>query len=187
MAWKRLLAYSSLEHMGVIALGIGFGTPLALAGVAIHIAAHAIAKSLGFYAATPLLATSRAPRGTRSRGIARTQPVLGATLGHSLGHARRAAAIAAVRQRGADRRRRVRGRDAWAAAAAALLLALASSAWSTPCSRPPRARRTRAAAWAPPGLRGVRRRSPTVGLGAARARSPVAALWLPAKRASSRR
>ena len=54
-AWKRLLAYSSLEHMGVIALGIGFGTPLALAGVAVHIVGHAIAKALGFYAATPLL------------------------------------------------------------------------------------------------------------------------------------
>src|SRR5581483_2984934 len=32
LAWKRLLAYSSLEHMGVIALGLGFATPLALAG-----------------------------------------------------------------------------------------------------------------------------------------------------------
>ena len=55
LPWKRLLAYSSLEHMGVIALGIGFGTPLAIAGVAVHIAAHAVAKALGFYAATPLL------------------------------------------------------------------------------------------------------------------------------------
>ena len=62
LPWKRLLAYSSLEHMGVIALGIGFGTPLALAGVAIHIAAHAVAKALGFYAATPLLEPRSAAR-----------------------------------------------------------------------------------------------------------------------------
>ena len=55
LAWKRLLAYSSLEHMGVIALGIGFATPLAVAGVAVHIVAHAIAKALGFYTAVPLL------------------------------------------------------------------------------------------------------------------------------------
>ncbi len=48
---KRLLAYSSLEHMGVIALGIGFANPLATAGVIIHVAGHALAKSLGFYAA----------------------------------------------------------------------------------------------------------------------------------------
>ena len=55
LPWKRLLAYSSLEHMGIIALGIGFGTPLAIAGVVLHVAGHALAKALGFYAALPLL------------------------------------------------------------------------------------------------------------------------------------
>jgi hydrogenase-4 component F len=55
LPFKRLLAYSSLEHMGVIALGIGFGTPLAVAGVLIHVAGHALAKALGFYAALALL------------------------------------------------------------------------------------------------------------------------------------
>jgi hydrogenase-4 component F len=68
LPWKRLLAYSSLEHMGIIGLGIGFGTPLAIAGVVLHVAGHALAKSLGFYAALPLLriqprAASRAPTG----------------------------------------------------------------------------------------------------------------------------
>jgi hydrogenase-4 component F len=85
MPWKRLLAYSSLEHMGVIALGIGFGTPLALAGVAIHIAAHALAKALGFYAATPLLGHEPRAAGHPARGIGRTEPSLGAVLGISLG------------------------------------------------------------------------------------------------------
>jgi hydrogenase-4 component F len=68
LPWKRLLAYSSLEHMGVLALGIGFGTPLAIAGVVIHVAGHGLAKALGFYAALPLLrvdpeAATRAPSG----------------------------------------------------------------------------------------------------------------------------
>ena len=85
MPWKRLLAYSSLEHMGVIALGIGFGTTLALAGVAIHVAAHALAKALGFYAATPLLAHEPRAAGHPAHGIGRTQPQLGAVLGISLG------------------------------------------------------------------------------------------------------
>ncbi len=85
MPWKRLLAYSSLEHMGVIALGIGFGTPLALAGVAVHIAGHALAKALGFYAATPLLAHEPRAAGHPARGIGRTRPSLGAVLGLSLG------------------------------------------------------------------------------------------------------
>ena len=67
-AWKRLLAYSSLEHMGVLALGIGFATPLAIAGVVLHLAGHALAKALGFYTAMPLLhhqpgAAERPPRG----------------------------------------------------------------------------------------------------------------------------
>jgi hydrogenase-4 component F len=73
MPWKRLLAYSSMEHMGVIALGIGFGTPLAIAGVVIHVAGHALAKALGFYAALPLLrvdpgAAERAPLGVAVSG-----------------------------------------------------------------------------------------------------------------------
>ena len=71
LPWKRLLAYSSLEHMGVVALGIGFGTPLAIAGVVIHVAGHGLAKALGFYAALPLLrgdpdAAHRAPAGVLS-------------------------------------------------------------------------------------------------------------------------
>ena len=85
LAWKRLLAYSSLEHMGVIALGIGFGGTLALAGVTVHIVGHALAKSLGFYAAIPLL--GHEPRAAKHavRGVGRTQPALGASLGISLG------------------------------------------------------------------------------------------------------
>ena len=55
LAWKRLLAYSSLEHMGVIAVGIGAGNRLALIGAALHVVAHAIVKSVAFLAAIPLL------------------------------------------------------------------------------------------------------------------------------------
>lgn len=85
LAWKRLLAYSSLEHMGVIALGIGFATPLALAGVAVHITGHAIAKALGFYTSTPLLGHERRAAGHAVTGIARTQPTLATAMGLSLG------------------------------------------------------------------------------------------------------
>ena len=85
LPWKRLLAYSSLEHMGVIALGIGFGTPLALAGVAVHIAAHAVAKATGFYAATPLIEHEPRAGGRAVTGVARTYPALGGVMGVSLG------------------------------------------------------------------------------------------------------
>lgn len=85
LAWKRLLAYSSLEHMGVLALGIGFATPLALAGVVVHLAGHAVAKALGFYAATPLLTHDQRAAGHAVSGVGRSAPVLGFSMGLSLG------------------------------------------------------------------------------------------------------
>ena len=84
LPWKRLLAYSSLEHMGVLALGIGFGSPLAIAGVLLHVAGHALAKALGFYAALPLLrADAEAGRNAPSGGAARS-PVTAAAMGVAL-------------------------------------------------------------------------------------------------------
>jgi hydrogenase-4 component F len=47
---KRLLAYSSLEHVGIMAIGLGFGSPLALLGVLFHMLNHALGKSLLFFA-----------------------------------------------------------------------------------------------------------------------------------------
>ena len=85
LPWKRLLAYSSLEHMGVIALGIGFGTPLAIAGVVLHVAGHALAKALGFYAAMPLLRIDPTPPSAPPTGVAGASPTTAAAMGVSLG------------------------------------------------------------------------------------------------------
>lgn len=85
LAWKRLLAYSSLEHMGVLALGFAFANPLAMAGVVVHVVGHALAKALGFYAATPLLAHVPGADGRAATGIGRTAPSLGVSMGVSLG------------------------------------------------------------------------------------------------------
>ncbi len=54
-SYKRLLAYSSIEHMGVIAIGVGFGAPLAVAGALLHVLTHASAKALAFFGAGSLL------------------------------------------------------------------------------------------------------------------------------------
>ena len=48
---KRLLAYSSVEHMGILAIGVSFGAPVALAGVLLHVLAHAAAKGSAFMSA----------------------------------------------------------------------------------------------------------------------------------------
>ena len=53
---KRLLAYSSMEHMGILAIGVSFGAPVALAGVMLHVLAHAAAKGNAFMGAGVLAA-----------------------------------------------------------------------------------------------------------------------------------
>ncbi|MGC8487806.1 MAG: proton-conducting transporter membrane subunit [Clostridia bacterium] len=45
---KRLLAYSSVEHMGVIAVGLGLGG-LAGLGALLHVFTHGLAKAQAFY------------------------------------------------------------------------------------------------------------------------------------------
>jgi hydrogenase-4 component F len=48
---KRLMAYSSIEHMGVIALGFGFGGAFGIAGSLYHMLNHSLNKSLMFFGA----------------------------------------------------------------------------------------------------------------------------------------
>lgn len=48
---KRLMAYSSVEHMGVLALGFGFGGSIGFAGALYHMLNHSLNKSLMFFGA----------------------------------------------------------------------------------------------------------------------------------------
>ena len=48
---KRLFAYSSVEHMGVLAIGMSFSAPIAVVGVLLHVLAHAAAKGTAFFGA----------------------------------------------------------------------------------------------------------------------------------------
>jgi hydrogenase-4 component F len=48
---KRLMAYSSVEHIGVLALGFGFGGTLGIAGAMYHMLGHSLNKSLMFFGA----------------------------------------------------------------------------------------------------------------------------------------
>jgi hydrogenase-4 component F len=49
--YKRLFAYSSIEHMGLAMVGFGVGGPLGTFGGLLHLINHAFAKSLAFFAA----------------------------------------------------------------------------------------------------------------------------------------
>ena len=78
---KRLLAYSSIEHMGVIAFAAAIGTRLAAAALLLHVIAHALGKTAAFLAVGELpLAEARhgspncaasSPDGPRSAAASR--------------------------------------------------------------------------------------------------------------------
>ena len=63
---KRLLAYSSVEHMGILTIGVSFGAPVALAGVLLHVLAHAAAKGNAFMGAGVLVRKFGSKRISRS-------------------------------------------------------------------------------------------------------------------------
>lgn len=74
---KRLLAYSSVEHMGIIALGIGIGGPLALFAAAFHMFNHAITKATLFVAAGALGQRYGTLRLARMSGAIEAAPLAG--------------------------------------------------------------------------------------------------------------
>jgi hydrogenase-4 component F len=72
---KRMLAYSSIEHMGILAIGVSFGAPIALAGVLLHVLAHAAAKGNAFMGAGVLVQRFGTKRMDRIRGGMDTLPL----------------------------------------------------------------------------------------------------------------
>jgi hydrogenase-4 component F len=75
---KRMLAYSSIEHMGLIATGLAFGAPLAVAGALLHAINHAASKSLAFFAAGRLAERYQTREIAAIRGGIASMPVSGA-------------------------------------------------------------------------------------------------------------
>jgi hydrogenase-4 component F len=78
--YKRMFAYSTVEHMGIILTAAGFATRASDFGAVSQLLNHAITKSLCFYAAGIVLLTM----GTRDiksvRGLLRVSPFAGAAL-----------------------------------------------------------------------------------------------------------
>lgn len=79
--YKRLLAYSSIEHMGLIVIGLAIGTPLAIAASLLHILGHGLGKAVLFCGAGQVLLSERTTRIAGVRGLLARQPVLAATFG----------------------------------------------------------------------------------------------------------
>lgn len=75
--YKRLLAYSSVEHMGLAAVGFGFGGAWGIYGALLHIVNHAFTKSLLFFSSGHILHLFQTKEISKVRGIFRKNPFLG--------------------------------------------------------------------------------------------------------------
>jgi hydrogenase-4 component F len=76
--YKRLLAYSSVEHTGFVALAVGLGSPLALFGGLFHLITHALGKSLAFLVGGSLKSAMGTARMDRWSGVVESSRPLGA-------------------------------------------------------------------------------------------------------------
>lgn len=74
--YKRMLAYSSVEHMGVLAIGVGLGG-LATYGAMLHAVNHSVAKALLFLVAGNILAAYGTQSVSRVRGVLGKLPISG--------------------------------------------------------------------------------------------------------------
>ncbi|MBP2328804.1 hydrogenase-4 component F [Kibdelosporangium banguiense] len=79
--YKRMLAYSSIEHLGLVALGTAFGSPLALTAVLLHILGHGLAKGVLFLGAGRILQVTGSSRIGGVRGLATHHPALAGAVG----------------------------------------------------------------------------------------------------------
>jgi hydrogenase-4 component F len=75
--FKRLLAYSSIEHMGLLALGAAAGGPLAIAAVLLHMLGHGLVKSSMFVLAGRILGYTGSHDIADVRNLLRRRPDLG--------------------------------------------------------------------------------------------------------------
>lgn len=76
---KRMFAYSTIENMGTILIGVSVGG-IAAVGAIVLLVSHAFAKSAAFYLSGNILSRYKTMRISSIRGVRRTMPVTGMTL-----------------------------------------------------------------------------------------------------------
>ncbi|WP_022720731.1 hydrogenase 4 subunit F [Rhodopseudomonas sp. B29] len=74
---KRLFAYSSIEHMGIIVVAFGIGGPLANFAGLLHMVMHSLTKSAIFFAVGHITQIKGTQSLAKIRGLTETHPVLG--------------------------------------------------------------------------------------------------------------
>src|SRR5216684_2784501 len=74
--YKRMLAYSSVEHMGILTLGIGLGGAGTFGGM-LHAVNHSLTKAMMFLVAGNILTRYRSKSTEEVRGVLRVLPASG--------------------------------------------------------------------------------------------------------------
>lgn len=74
--YKRMLAYSSVEHMGILAVGVGLGG-VGVFGAMLHVINHSLTKVMLFMVAGNLLAVYHTKTTTQVSGVLRVLPISG--------------------------------------------------------------------------------------------------------------
>jgi hydrogenase-4 component F len=74
---KRLFAYSSIEHMGLMTFAFGMGGPVATFAGLLHMTVHSLTKSAIFFAVGHAAQKSGTQVMDRIRGLAVTNPTIG--------------------------------------------------------------------------------------------------------------
>jgi hydrogenase-4 component F len=74
--YKRMLAYSSIEHTGLICIGLGLG-PLGVFAAFLHLVCHTAAKSMLFILSGEVLHRYRSPDIERVSGLLKVMPWTG--------------------------------------------------------------------------------------------------------------
>ena len=78
--YKRLFAFSTIEHMGIILVAAGLGGGIAHLGAVYQVMSHAVTKSFCFFAAGSALLVTDTRQISSVRGLIRTSPVAGVSL-----------------------------------------------------------------------------------------------------------
>ncbi len=77
---KRLFAYSSIEHMGIIAFAFGMGGPLANFAGLLHMTMHSLTKSAIFFSVGHIAQVKGTQKIADIRGLTQSHPALGWSL-----------------------------------------------------------------------------------------------------------
>jgi hydrogenase-4 component F len=77
---KRMFAYSSIEHMGIITFAFGMGGPLANFAGLLHMVMHSLTKSGIFFAVGHIAQVKGTQKIAEIRGLTATHPLLGWSL-----------------------------------------------------------------------------------------------------------